>query len=219
MDEKLSQSQAKAIVDTANEIMSNLKTVSENKNTEFVNQVKKIWEDQHAVDYFAKHKDNMDGFIEELDKNNKVFGDAVETIANYYAKVGGMSAISVAKISLVPAFDVSAIKKFFADGNGDDFGFTNPASGAAQVMDAFVALREALTNAINSTVERIKAINAFGNPQVKLEIAKSAGKVVEILQSHIAQAEKLIREYVDQTAQAYVKVGTISEQAAKLTTN
>jgi len=216
--ETLSPSQAKRIVDEANGIMSRCKTEMENKNQEFVEKVSKVWEDTNAVNYFQTHKKNMEGFIEELSKNNEVFGNAVQEIANKYCSAGGKGAISVSKITLSPAIDVSLIKDVFAEGeNGDDFGFINPQNGAAQVMDAFTELVNSLTNSATNAVSSIQSINAFGNSEVRMEIAKSAGTVVTILKDHIAQAQKLIKEFVDQTAQAYVKVGNNSAQEARLT--
>jgi len=218
--ETLSPSQAKHIVDEANGIMSRCKTEMENKNQEFVEKVSKVWEDTNAVNYFQKHKKTMEDIITYLSENNQIFAKRVEDIANKYCSAGGKGAISVSKITLSPAIDVSLIKDVFAEGaNGDDFGFINPQNGAEQVMDAFTELINSLTKTATQTVSSIQSINAFGNSEVRMEIANSAGKVVDILKSNISQVDKYIRQYVNETAQAYIKVGQNAAQSAKLTTD
>ena len=101
------------------------------RNNEFVDQVSNLWEDQNAVDLFKKHKENMEGFIDELKENGNIFANTVKEIADSYAKAGGISQrLSFTPINIAKNIDVSKIKEHFTNGeNGDDFGFINPETG------------------------------------------------------------------------------------------
>ena len=213
MKETLSLIQATAICNEINAIMMQCKVRMEIKNLQFAEAVAKIWEDNNAVECFKKHKQNMEEAIKTLDHNNKIFVRMVQSIANNYSKVGEMDKLEVNEINLVPNIDVSCVKPHFSDGNGDDFGFVNPKSGAQQVMDAFEQLEKELTKIAEETKTRINSINAFGNPQVQSEIAHSSKVVVEILNEHVESARKIMQDYLDKTAQAYVAAGENAKDA------
>ena len=207
MKETLSPKQAAAICEEINAIMSSCKVRMENKNREFAEAVSKIWEDRNAVDCFKKHKQNMEDAINKLNQNNKTFINTVKDIANSYSSVGGMDKIEAEAVTLVPNIDVSQVQEHFEDGNGDDFGFVNPRNGVAQVMDAFDTLKNDLEQIADETQTRIHSINAFGNPNIQMELAKSAGKVVEILEDHVSQAREIMHEFLEKTARAYIEAG------------
>ena len=207
--ETLSMKQALQIINEDQIILRSTSMKMSIRNSEFVNQVSHIWEDKNAVDLFKKHKQNMEGFIDELQENGNIFANTVKDIADSYAVAGGKSErLSFTPIRLQKDIDVSKIKEFFADGeNGDDFGFVNPETGPDQVMEAWDSLVADLRNIASEAVERIKAINAFGNADVQLRLAESAGKVVEILNGHIEASKKVVAEYIAKSALAYGKVG------------
>ncbi len=220
-NETLSVKEANRIIEEANKIMSLCQQRMEEKNNEFVKKLSTIWEDKNAVEYMKLHKKNFEGFVEELSGNNKIFAERVKDIADAYIKAGGMAvAVTTAPIALTANFVIDAVKEFFSNGeNADDFGFKDPHSGANQVMDAFAELKQGLEKTANDAISQIKSINAFGNVNVQLNLAQSSGAIVNILNQHIDAAEKQIRDLVDQTAQGYIKIGSSSETAAKISSN
>ena len=169
------------------------------------------------------HKKNFEEFVKELGGNNRIFSDRVKDIANAYIKAGGMAvAISAAPVTLTGSFIIDAVKEFFSNGdtgNSDDFGFKNPAAGADQVMDAFAELKTGLQQVAQDAINKIKAINAFGNTNVGLNLAQSAGAIVGILNDHIAKAEQQIKQSVGETAAGYTKIGSSAETSAKISAN
>ena len=220
-NETLSAKEANKIIEEANKIMSLCQKRMEEKNNQFVDKLSKIWEDKNAVEYIKMHKKNFEGFIDELSGNNRIFAERVKDIADAYIKAGGMAvAITAAPIALTANFVVDAVKEFFSNGeNADDFGFKDPSAGASQVMDAFSELKQGLEKAASDAISQIKSINAFGNVNVQLNLAQSSGAIVNILNQHVDAAEKQIRDLVDQTAQGYIKIGSNSEAAAKISSN
>lgn len=220
-NETLSAKQADRIIDEVNKIMTLCVKRMEEKNDIFVKKVSIIWEDKNAVNYMKAHKNNFDALVKELSDNNKVFAERVREIANSYIKAGGMSvSVSANSIVLSANFSIEAVKEFFINGdNSDDFGFKNPSSGAFQVVDAFDELKISLEKNVSDVINQIKGINAFGNTNVQLNLAESAGTIVEILNSHITFAEKQIKEYVEQTAQKYRNIGVNAEASAKISAN
>lgn len=220
-NETLSPSQAQSIIEQASSVMSVTNNAIVAKNEEFIDKLSHIWEDENAVTYVGKHKVNFDQLLQELQKNTQTFADTVKDIADGYARVAGNSvSINAVLGKSVGVVDVAKISNFFADGEGgDEFGFRNPESGASQVMDAFDALKTQVTAIASEAVERIQSINAFGNQTVIANLAKSAGKVVQIVEDHINEASQQISQYVEQTAQSYIKLGTSAETAANLSSN
>ena len=201
-NETLSMKQAMKIVSELNRIMTSLKTTIENKDGEFINKLSKVWEDKNAVDFVLKHV------------------ETVKNIAEAYSKAGGMN-LSMSEMAQKLSINVQKdiIKEFFGDGNGDDFGFKDPSKGADQVLDAFQELVTSLEKAISDAINQIKSINAFGNRNVQMNLAQSAGDMVSILKENVNQNKKMIKESVDATAQGYTKIGSSAETSAKISAN
>ena len=216
MNETLSQSQVTSIVVDVNSIVVACARNIEKKNDEFVSTVSEIWEDRNAVEYFKKHKRLFENIINNLNSNHRTFLDAIENIANYYSKVGNIGRVTVDRINIEPHVNVSKIQEYFTDSeNSDDFGFRNPSSGASQIIDAFNQLAVDLDKIANESSSRINQTNAFGNTKVKLELSRSASKVISIVNDSIKVAKTSIQNYIDQTAKAYIKVGQDSADAMK----
>ena len=148
------------------------------------------------------------------------FVETVKNIAEAYSKAGGMN-LSMTEMAQKLAINVQKdiIKEFFGDGNGDDFGFKDPSKGADQVLDAFQELVTSLEKAISDAINQIKSINAFGNRNVQMNLAQSAGDMVSILKENVNQNKKMIKESVDATAQGYTKIGSSAETSAKISAN
>ena len=219
-NETLSMKQADKIVEELNKIMTLCKTKIEQKDTEFINKLSKVWEDKNATEFIQKHKQSMDRLMEGLNKNDNIFVNTVRDITAAYAKAGGMAlALAAEAVKLGVTLPVEIIKEFFGDGNGDDFGFKDPEKGADQVLDAFNDLASAIEKTASDAVNQIKGINAFGNTRVQLNLAASAGEIVNIVKVNIEENKKMVKEYVDQTAQGYKSVGSNAEGAAKISSN
>ena len=218
--ETLSMNEAKKIVTENQRILLACAKQMDTRNDEFVEQISHLWEDANAVKFAQSHKKNMVNFTDELKQNERTFAETVKEIADSYAKVGGIAMrLAIAPITLVPVFDISKINEFFKDSaNGDDFGFIDPVSGPDKVIEAWNALVADLNKYAAEAVNAIKAINAFGNVEVQLNLAQSAGKIVEILNSHIAESKKQVTDYVGKTAAGYAKVGSAATGAASLAT-
>ena len=219
-NETLSMKQAEKIVEELNKIMTLCKTKIEQKDTEFINKLSKVWEDKNATEFIQKHKKSMDSLMEGLNKNDNIFVNAVRDITAAYAKAGGMAlSLAAQAVHLGIVLPIEIIKEFFGDGNGDDFGFKDPDKGADQVLDAFEELSTAIEKTASDAVNQIRSINAFGNTRVQLNLASSAGEIVNIVKTNIQENKKMIKEYVDQTAAGYKSVGSNAEGAAKISSN
>lgn len=217
-NETLSAKQANNIIESENEILAACKAKMEQANDEFVDAISRVWEDTNAVEFMQTHKANFESFIEELSKNNRIFADTVKEIAMAYIKAGAMTvSVTAAPLALVGRFVVDKVKDTFADSeNGDDFGFKNPDSAPAEVTNAINTLKGKLASAIEEATSKINSINAFGNQQVKLNLAKSAGELVRILSDHINETERTAKDYVAKTAAAYKGIGAGAAVSANL---
>ena len=220
LHEILSMKQAMKIVSELNRIMTSLKTTIENKDGEFINKLSKVWEDKNAVEFIQKHEKSMHSLIDNLNKNMSTFVETVKNIAEAYSKAGGMN-LSMSEVAQKLSINVpkDVIKEFFGDGNGDDFGFKDPSKGADQVLDAFQELITAIEKAVTDAINQIKSINAFGNKNVQMNLAQSAGNMVSIVKNNIEENKNTIKEYVDATAQGYTKIGSSAETSAKISAN
>lgn len=219
-NETLSMKQADKIVEELNKIMTLCKTKIEQEDTKFITKLSKVWEDKNATEFVKEHKKSMDNMMEGLNKNSVIFASTLREICEAYAKAGKMGiAMAAHTVHLTIALPIEMVKEFFGDGNGDDFGFKDPDKGADQVLDAFDDLAHEISKIASDAVSQIQGVNAFGNTNVQLNLASSAGKIVNIVQESVLANKKMIKEYVDQTARGYKNVGSNAEGAAKISSN
>ena len=122
-------------------------------------------------------------------------------------------------VKLTPNILVEAVKEFFGDGNGDDFGFKDPVTGPEKVMEAFSTLKTAINNIMSQTISEIKGINAFGNTEVRNNLAQSAGEIVKLFKDRIEQDEKIVKQHLDETASKYKNLGSNAATTAKISSN
>lgn len=206
--ETLSPGQAQSIVVNVNSIVMKCKNKIEQKYTDFVEAVSKIWEDENAVECFKNHKQIMEEIIKKLNEYNHDFENKVESIANRYAHVGNMKQISVERINLTPIINVDKIKNHFVDGeNGDDFGFINPEHGAEQVMDAYHELEVQLKIIAQEANASISKTSAFGNIEVKLALVRAASQIISAMNEALDRAKKVVKDFIQSTAEAYEQAG------------
>lgn len=213
--ETLSIKQADAIIDTANEIVEKCAADMASASDLFVDKVSQLWEDQNAVTFMTEYKKSFDGFLDELNKNNKAFASNVGGIAAAYIAAGAMTgALSAVAATATAVFDVSKVKTNFAE--SDEFGFANKDAKGDDVIEAFTELATTLQTAATNAQQRIQDIPAFGNNSVRTNLAASANKIVEILQQHITTTKAKLSEAINTTASAYANVGTNATQAANM---
>ena len=218
--EILSMKQAIKIMSQTNQIMANCKSKLEEKNDDFVKRVSELWEDKNAVEYMKAHKAIFEDMIEQLNINNKVFRDTLAGIADAYAQAGGMNVrMTEQALKLAARIGIEAVKEFFADGNGDDFGFKDPITGPDKVMEAFTSLKTSVDAIMSQTVDEIRGINAFGNAEVRNNLAVSAGEIIKLFRDRIAQDEKVVRQHLEETASKYKNLGSNSATVAKIASN
>lgn len=218
--ETLSMNQAIKIMVQTNQIMSNCKAKLEEQNDDFVKRVSELWEDKNAVEYMKAHKKIFEDMIDQLSHNNGIFRDTLAGIADAYAAAGGMAVkMTETAVKLTPNILVEAVKEFFGDGNGDDFGFKDPVTGPEKVMEAFSTLKSAINNIMSQTITEIKGINAFGNTEVRNNLAQSAGEIVKLFKDRIEQDEKIVKQHLDETASKYKNLGSNAATTAKISSN
>ena len=206
--ETLSVSQAIRIIDTANEILSKSNSKMNKAFNQFLTDLSDVWEDKNAVELAKVVNDSYQKILENLTKNNQIFADTIVEIANSYKTAGGMQeSISIGACGFGGQLDIGQVQEYFSDGNGDDFGFRDITVSPVQVMNALKEMESEIKAIAVEIVDAIKGIPAFGNQNVKLEIAKSAGKIVEIVDQALAKVRKSTEEQVTNTAMAYGKAG------------
>lgn len=217
-NETLSKRQAEEILRKINNANQNCANAIAKEVKNFSVEVSFIWEDKNAVEYMKKLKSTIEKIIESLSSNNTKLCDAVTSIANFYFSIGGMDT----RISLKPQkiradIDVSAVNEYFKNGyNRDEFGFKNIESGPIEVMNAFENLKNELEKTMSQTVSEMQRINAFGNYEVKNNIVKSAGKIIEIVKEQIYYLKTETKEDVQEVADYYRKIGESATQSATM---
>ena len=214
-NETLSMRQAESIGERVNEIMADCKSKMDAKSAEFVNTVSSEWEDENAKKFAEAYKKSFDSFMDELDKNNKTFFGVLKDIADGYAKLGNIGKRFSKSATPVKAnINVSSIKDAFADGS---FGMMHVETGGEVVSKALEEYEKAVSKIASETVAKLKSINAFGNPSVQNNVAKSGGKLIEILEGHVKETRLECNECIDKTKAAFKKFGqAAAESSGKL---
>ena len=216
--ETLSVKQADSIIREINDITKETRNKIELTSEEFLTDISHVWEDENAVKFSNNFRESMVKVVDNLSQNNNKFCETVKDIANAYVKAGNMGQ-SVSSIASKLAIQINSgiVKDHFADGeNGDDFGFVNPETGPDQVIDSFNTLKTNLKSIAVETNNRIKAINAFGNDQVKLALASSAAGMIGIVEKQIISSSKSCKELVDESAKRYIQVGQSAASGASI---
>ena len=86
-------------------------------------------------------------------------------------------------------------------------------------MEAFSTLKTAINNIMSQTISEIKGINAFGNTEVRNNLAQSAGEIVKLFKDRIEQDEKIVKQHLDETASKYKNLGSNAATTAKISSN
>lgn len=225
-NETLSAKQASNILTQVRDTLNKCEGSVGSAIADFVNVVKTNWEDKNAVE-FGKHIGKVFGEIHStLGKNQQTFSKTLGEIAQSYVKAGGMQGyvqdlptdVRIAENGLTRALGaLSQIKEFFPD--GDNFGFRDIDKSSEVITQAFTDLKTSLKQSALTVQEETKRINAFGNINVQLNLAASAGSIVTIMTTSIEELQKALNETLDATKQQYKSVGSNAEGAAKISAN
>ena len=207
--ETLSVKQANSIINSMNDIARDCCVETERANDEFVDELSRIWEDQNAVDFAKLHKQNVTDMINNLNSNNETYVRTVTDIANSYIKAGGVNEkVNALVAKRVANINVDRVKEYFTNTeNADDFGFINPETGVDAIASVYENYEKKIERISLDTSKKIQQINAFGNQDVQLALASSAGKVVDIFLKGVKTETNHLREAVDKTAKNYIAVG------------
>ena len=207
--ETLSMTQAGNIINTANEILGRSNGKMNDAFSKFLEDLSKVWEDNHAVELAEVVNNAYQDILANLTSNNQVFANTIIEIANSYKKVGGMQeGISTGACGFGGMLNMGQVTNHFSNTeNADDFGFLDINSSPSIVMDSLKTLQNEMKRISTEIVDAIKRIPAFGNSNVKLEIAKSSGKIVEIIEEGVKDVSKSTEEKITEAAKAYGAAG------------
>ena len=215
-NETLSPSQANEIIRKSVDVLNNIEKTVHQKSNDFLQGLSKVWEDQHAVDFAKDYQNSFRNALTSLQSNFDKFHENVSDIVKRYAATSGNQAsISVMMGRLNKEVEIGAVHDHFLDGeNEDEFGFKQ--NGLEQVEDGFKQLSRSLAAVSEQASSEINHINAFGNIEVQNGLAKSAGKIVEILETHVKEIEKFMDEKLASTMEDYIKTGVEAVDTSKI---
>ena len=214
MGELVTPSQGKQIIREYEGIISRAVNQIKNKSDEFAQLVKENWADANEVKFLNDFTSAMDGFISELNSNNTTFSTTVQDLVDAYRKTGNLGSVSVGTVStLKPSFAYSP-KETFED--GETTGFKTETS-ADTIKKSFNSLISELEGILDETNTSLASLNAFGNSDVKNNIAKSGGTIVSILRDHIQETDTNLGDSIESARDAYLKTGNSAASAAILT--
>ena len=213
--ETLSVKQANNIINKANDIYGNSNTRMNDLFDQFLTDISKVWADNNAVKLAETVNDSYQEIMSNLTTNNRIFANTITEIANSYKGVGGnQESITAIALGFGGQLNLEQVKECFSNStNADDFGFLDIKTSPEVVMNSLKTLENDVNKASVEIVNEIKGIPAFGNTQVQLEIAKSAGKVVQIIEEELKHVTKSTKEEIENTARAYGAVGTAAIEA------
>ena len=208
-NETLSPKQASEIINKCSDILEEVENQVTRKSEEFLLNLSKSWEDEHAVEFAGKLQQTIATIVSSVESNMQTLADQVKTIAEGYGKVGG-NAVSISTFLMKKTSDIniSMVQSTFADGeSGDEFGFRDPSTDPETLFSSFTQLENTLSQISSDAVSQIKSINAFGNETVKNNLAKSSGKVVTILENAIYASKRYFYTSIVATINDYLKAG------------
>ena len=217
-NETLSPKQASEIINKCSTILEEVENQVTRKSEEFLLDLSKSWEDEHAVEFAGILQKTVSDTISSLNSNMQKLADQVKSIAESYGKVGG-NAVSINAVLMkkAPEINISMVQNTFVDGeSGDEFGFRNPSADPENLLSSFTQLKSFLSQVSSDAVSQIKSINAFGNDAVKANLAKSGGKVVTILENAVDTLKGGLNQSITDTMNDYIAVGGSAISAADL---
>ena len=215
-EETLSITQASKMVEQANESLSTCKNEIETKINDFLSDMSRIWEDKNAVELAVNINTSYQRVLKTMTKNIAEFANNLQQITTLYLKLGAMPE----KLTTEPAkfsgeLNYNVVKEYFKDSeNGDDFGFKDVKQSPQLVMNSFEILRNKLQIATSEMIGSLDKIRAFGNSNVKMEVAKSAGSIVNIITQEIEAMRNDTKEKLMTTAAQYSGASVAATEAA-----
>ena len=226
MNETLSVSQAQKILDELDIALVSAHKKLVERNGLFVDQLVRVWEDSNAVNYMTDHVKRLGEIQVLMHQCGEKYMNILTEIANAYLKASGSSQTFYYNHYPGAAMEMGSfsaqgkkVKEFFADGNGDDFGFkyeNGGPDGVIQSFDEFAKDVKTLEEQLGST---IRGINAFGNRNVQDNLAKSGSDLIYAFGVRIHELRELVYSYLQDSADKYKQTGSNSETSAKISAN
>lgn len=226
LNETLSVSQAKKILDELDEALVSVHKKLVEKNGVFVDKLVNSWEDNNAVRYMGEHVKKLGEVQVLMHQCGEKYMNMLEDIANSYLKVSGSSERFY--YNRIPGASMEfgsfssqgkKVKEFFGDGNGDDFGFKDVKGGTDQILQSFDEFASDVSVLEDQLGAAIRGINAFGNQNVQNNLAKSGSDLVYAIGTRIHELRKAFSTYLEDSASRYTQVGSNSETSAKISSN
>ncbi len=180
---------------------------------DFFADMEREWEDKHAVKFAGDLKQAMSEVTDHLKQNCEKFRQTINEIAKAYGTTGGIDVGTVVAEIVPRTLTITEnIKETF---DGDKFGFMNVDSHD-KIARAITSLISKIDGVKGSIPGKIAQIDSFGNEEVKQNLGKSGGTIVEILQDAIKEVEIASKENLQKAAEAYMQTGTKAAEAANI---
>lgn len=192
MNNTVSPKQVQNVIDALQEVtVDTIDNVVSNCNTFFA-MMRDNWADEIAVDTAASLGEKMDKVIKELGRSCNLLSDGLVDIANRYAKVAGKAPMNAPHRNFNGSVDYKVVSNKFND--TDEYGFKGNTSNAvglvADSLKNFTGYLEFLSQKVG---DRIKSINAFGNPDIKLKLLQTSSNI----SSNLFEAGKTIQHLAE----------------------
>ena len=177
----------------------------ETKMNDFLLDMSRIWEDQNAVDLSININRSYERILSTMTSSNNEFAKNLEEITKLYLAIGAMpEKLTAQPIKFSGELNFKVVKEYFKDSdNPDDFGFKEVDISPQMVMNSFDILKQKTELIANDMVTNLDKIRAFGNSNVKMEVAKSAGRIVESITQEIEILRNDTKEKLMTTAAQY----------------
>ena len=211
MNNTVSPKQVQVLENEIDSIFSIAKVKTENACNDFLNKVSNKWADEYSVSFAKDFTNSMNVCIDSLAKSANDFKSSITNIANFYARKAGKQLLSFNNLSCNSAINPNIVKSSFNDG---EFGIKNINS----INDISLELN-GLSNTYKSIAEelrsRISSINAFGNSEIKANLLKLSGNVMDILNSSIVKVKKEAETTISNKNREYNEVTNVINESFK----
>ena len=166
------------------------------------------WADTKAVAAASKLANMTMEVVKDLEKSCNNLEGGVVNVANRYARVAGKATTNAPYRSFNAPIISNAVHETF--GNSDEYGFKGKASEAAlKIANALGGLSLKIKELGEQSSDRINSINAFGNPEIKVQILKTSTNYATRLGDAAKRIEKFGEDVINQAAKDY-DIGDVS---------
>ena len=171
-------------------------------------EIGSTWADTKAVAAAGKLVNMTTDVVKDLEKSCNNLESGVVNVANRYAKVAGKATTNAPYRSFNAPVTTNAVHETF--GNSDEYGFKgNALEAAAKIAAVLGSLSKEIQGLGEKSADRINSINAFGNPEIKVQILKTSTNYATRLGDAAKRIEKFGEDVINQAAKDY-DIGDVS---------